>query len=59
MASGPRPDYLRTTLGPAAGVGVIAAIVAAQEGAGALAATAVAVTITGVIAGMLALKRRF
>jgi len=59
MATGPRPDYLRTTLGPAAGVGVVAAIIAAQEGAGALGAVAVAVAITLVIVGMLALKRRF
>jgi hypothetical protein len=57
MASG--PHYLRTTLGPAAGVGVIAAIFAAQEGSGALGAVTVAVVITGVITGMLALKRRF
>jgi hypothetical protein len=63
MATGPRPDYLRTTLrkdvGPAAGIGVVAAIIAAQEGAGALGAVAVAIAITLVIAGMLALKRRF
>lgn len=59
MASRPRPDYLRTTLGPAAGVGVVAAIFAAQEGAGALGSAVVAVAITAVILGMLALKRRF
>lgn len=63
MASEPRPDYLRTTLrkdvGPAAGVGVVAAIIAAQEGAGVLGAIAVAIAIALVIVGMLALKRRF
>lgn len=55
----PDPQYLRTTLGPAAGVGVVSAIIAAQEGANALAAATVAVVITGVITGMIALKRRF
>ncbi|HEU5333433.1 MAG TPA: hypothetical protein VFU73_11720 [Actinocrinis sp.] len=63
MATRPRPDYPRTTLrkdvGPAAGVGIVAAIIAAQEGAGALGAVAVAIAIAGVIVGMLALKRRF
>ena len=63
MATRPRPEYPRTTLrknvGPAAGVGLIAAVIAAQEGAGALGAVAVAVAITLVIVGMLALKRRF
>lgn len=55
----PDRQYLRTTLGPAAGVGVVAAIIAAQEGANALGAATVAVVITGVITGMIALKRRF
>jgi hypothetical protein len=52
-------QYLRTTLGPAAGVGVVAAIIAAQEGANVIGAATVAVVITGVITGMIALKRRF
>jgi hypothetical protein len=55
----PEPQYLRATLGPAAGVGVVAAIIAAQEGANVLGAATVAVVITGVITGMIALKRRF
>jgi len=63
MTSEPRPDYLRTTLrkdvGPATGVGVVAAIIAAQEGAGVLGSVAVAIAITLVIMGMLVLKRRF
>lgn len=63
MATRPQPEYPRTTprknVGPAAGVGLIAAVIAAQEGAGALGAVAVAVAITLVIVGMLALKRRF
>ena len=59
MTTRPRPDYLRTTLGPAAGIGVVAAIIAAQEGAGVVGTLAVAIAITLVIVGMLALKRRF
>lgn len=63
MTTRPRPEYLRTTLrkdvGPAAGIGVVAAIIAAQEGAGVLGTLAVAVAIALVIVGMLALKRRF
>lgn len=63
MTSGPRPEHPRTTLrkdvGPAAGVGVVAAIIAAQEGAGVLGSVAVAIAIALVITGMLVLKRRF
>jgi hypothetical protein len=55
-----RPRVLsRSTVVPAAGIGVIAAIIAAQEHAPWSVGGIVAVTVTLVVIGMIALKRAF
>jgi fatty acid desaturase len=53
-----RPRILsRSTVLPAAGIGVVAAIVAVQDGAPWPVAVVVAVTVALVVIGMLAIKR--
>jgi hypothetical protein len=55
-----RPRVLsRSTVAPAAGIGVIAAIIAAQEHAPWSVSVIVAVTVPLVVVGMIALKRAF
>ena len=53
----PGGSFLRTTLLPSAGCGVLLALVALQEGATPGIAAVMAVCMTGVIAGMVKLKK--
>ncbi len=53
------PLFSRSTVAPAAGVGLVVAILATQEHAPLPVAAIVAVAVTLVVIGMIALKRAF
>jgi hypothetical protein len=57
----PSPDasssFLRAVVGPAAGIGLLAALVAAHEGAAGWIAAVAGAVVTAVVVGMIALKR--
>lgn len=56
----PRPPvFTRSTVLPAAGIGLVTLILAAQEGASIPIAIVVGVAVAAVVVGMIALKRAF
>ena len=58
-AEKPAGSFLKNTLLPSAACGVLLALVAYQEGADLAVAAVMAVCMTGVIAGMVRLKKAF